>query len=79
MELINLSTVFSTPEGNFPRDLLKPSIIRRNIQKVSVPFYYGDVKEHYQKSLNSLNLVKEIPRACKGNRCKFSKENKRNE
>ena len=51
----------STPVEIFLCDLLKPSMRFLNIQKVLVPFTDGELKEHGQNLLNSLNVVKETP------------------
>ena len=73
MELITSSAIFSTPEAIFLRDLLKPSMLPYNIQKLLVPFSDGEVKEHVKKASDYLNLFKETPQTCKGQKCKYSK------
>ena len=68
MTLMNSCAVFSTPEAIFLSELLKPSISPCTLQKVSVPFYYVEVKEHGQKYVNFLNRVMETPQTCKVDR-----------
>ena len=61
MELIDSSVVFTFPEEIFLRNSLKPSTTPRDFQKLLAPFTDGEVKEHDQKTLKYLNLVKETP------------------
>ena len=65
MEIIYSSALFSTPEEIFFRKLLKPSIIPHTFQKLLVTFSDVDMKKIFQNTLNSLNLVSEIPQNCK--------------
>ena len=66
MALIDLSTVFSTPETIYLRKLLKMSMSPRNLQKFLVPFIYEAVKDHGENALKSLNLVRETQHNFKG-------------
>ena len=73
MARIDSSYVFSTPEVIFLPDLLKLSMRSHTHQKVLVPFYDEEVKEHGQNYLIFLNLVNETPKTRKGDRGKYSK------
>ena len=66
MALIDSSAIFSTSEAICLRDLLNPSINPQILQKLSVPFTNGTTKEHGQNFLNSLKLVRDMPKPVKG-------------
>ena len=44
MTLIESTDLFYAPEANFLRDLLKSSMNPLTLQKISEPFYDGEVK-----------------------------------
>ena len=71
MALIDSYAVFFTPGVIFLWNLLKPPMIHHTIQMVSVSCSDGDIKEHDQKALNSLNLAKVTQKTCKLDICKY--------
>ena len=71
MALIDSSAVFSLPEAIFLRDSLILSINPLNFQKLLVSFTNRSTKEHGQHFLNSLNLVKGMPKPSSFHGCFF--------
>ena len=77
MALIRSSSIFYIPEEILLCNSLTVSMGPNNPQKVSIKFTYRKEREHVHKTIISLNLVKEIPETCKGERGKYSNKNPR--